>query len=188
MILYGTRHLSLLGAPDFLQYEMTTTIVDYNGTGRWTSEAVVARYAEYCKRFRISKLEIAPRVHSDGKHTWIYPVMEQIVLGIAKGDAACRLIGLEFIEEDQKFTFGKTLKANTARVLRQNHELLCEADRERICRRVLSLLERGLVPHEFREYAKLARKVGMKECREPLAKIDRSNPYVAKYCKYLEEA
>ena len=34
--------------------------------------------------------------------------------------AACRRIGIEFIEEDRKFTFGKILKSNVARALQRS--------------------------------------------------------------------
>jgi hypothetical protein len=43
---------------------------DYNGEGRWTVEAVQARYLEYCRE----------RVHVEGRKQWIYPVMEAVIV------------------------------------------------------------------------------------------------------------
>ena len=40
--------------------------------------------------------------------------MMKVIEGIEAGDLACVRLGIEFIEEDAKFPFGKTLKSNAA--------------------------------------------------------------------------
>jgi len=49
----------------------------------------------------------------------VYPVMDRVIAGIRSGDAACIVIGAEFMEEDSKFTFGRALKSHVARAMRQ---------------------------------------------------------------------
>ena len=163
-------------------------IIDYNGEGRWTKDSIIQRYFEYCKRFHVTPCDLKPRESVAGERKWIYPVMDTVIAGVKQGDKACQQIAVEFIEEDQKIPFGKGLKSNAARALRQNHLALSETDKVRIRKRVVSLLVRGLVPHEFREYAKLLRKIGLADCKEQLAAIDKTNPYVEKFCKYLIES
>lgn len=162
-------------------------VTDYNGEGRWSAEAIAQRYLSYCKQLGLKAQKLEPRVHTEGKRTWVYPLMERVIEGIKKGDIACMRIGVEFIEEDGKFTFGKILKSNAAKALRQRHEMIPETDKQRIVQRVTALLSRGLVPHEFREYAKLARKIGLGPLKHSLESVDKSDPYVAKFCKYLDD-
>lgn len=74
------------------------TIRDYNGTGRWAAEAIQARYAEYACRAGIeTRADLTPLVAVQGERKWIYPVMDKVIVGIANGDVACMLIGVEFL-------------------------------------------------------------------------------------------
>ena len=91
---------------------------------------------------------------------------------------------IEFIEQDQKFSFGKILKSNTARALRRTK--LEEEDKKRIRQRLVSMLLTGNIPHEYKQYVKLLKKVGLENYRENLEEsINRSNQYVMKYFNYL---
>jgi hypothetical protein len=110
--------------------------------------------------------------------------MEKVIDGIEAGDLACIRLGIEFIEEDSKFPFGKTLKSNTARALRRAP--LSEEQKQRIRRRVFGLLRAGHIPHEYREYAKLVRKIGFDTGDVPA--VDESNPYAARFRRYFEAA
>lgn len=84
--------------------------------------------------------------------------MDAVIDGIQAGDAACFTIGVEFIEEDKKFPFGSNLKSRTAWALRQSG--LSNALVVRIRRCVADMLQAGNTPREYREYAKLLRKIG----------------------------
>jgi len=108
---------------------------------------------------------------------WIYPVMYKVIAGIEQGDAACRRIGAEFIEEDRKFTFGKIVKSNTARALRRS-ELTTE-EQERIRRRLVAMLIEGNVPHEYKQYVKLLKKIGVGEYRD---EVESRNQTVEPIC------
>jgi hypothetical protein len=99
-------------------------------------------------------------------------------------DAACIRIGIEFIEEDAKFPFGKILKSNTARALRRAE--LTEGQKQRIRRRVFGLLRDGHIPHEFREYAKLVRKIGYHTSEIPTCDV--KNQFVGRFRRYFELA
>lgn len=68
-------------------------------------------------------------------------------------------------------------------------EAVHEDEKEAIRGRVAQMLIAGHVPHEYKEYAKLLKTVGV----EPVAELVRTranmnNPYVAKYVRFLIEA
>ena len=162
-----------------------TLIRDYNGEGHWTVAAVQARYSEYCREYGVtSPSPPIPREHMEEKKRWIYPVMEAVIEGIERGDKASIALGLDFIEEDARFPFGKTLKSNTARALRR--ATLTTEQVLRVRKRVTNMLIAGQIPHEFREYAKLLRHVGLADCWPLIqrdAKVD--NPYVQRFVHYF---
>ena len=160
---------------------------DYNGEGFWSVEQVRDRYSIYVKKYEIqTPRDLSPSVHTEADRRWIYPVMQRVIEGIAAGDSACAEIGIEFIEEDRGFPFGKVLKSNTARALRRVS--LTDEQKERIRKRVVSMLNAGFLPHEYRQYAKLARKIGLGTW---LHKINKQNPaansWVDWYHRYFEE-
>ena len=164
-------------------------VIDYNGTGLWDLKTVQQRYEQYARRYAIaSPRNLAPLVHHENGKRWIYPVMECVIEGIEAGDPACAEIGIEFIEENQLFSFGRILKSNTARALRRTR--LTEEHKERIRRRVIEmLLDMKYLPREYRQYAKLARKIGLGG--DWIARIeqgaDLSNEQVRHYYQYFKE-
>ena len=159
-------------------------VIDYNGVGRWSRSALEQRYGQYAAEAGVVPRDLSPLEHTErGRHR-VYPVMHQVIDGIGAGDPACIRLGVEFIEEDAKFPFGKVLKANTARALRRAS--LSEAQKQRVRRRVFSLLRAGHVPHEFREYAKLVRSVGFAASDIPATPSP--NPYVERFRSYFAAA
>lgn len=159
-------------------------IIDYNGEGGWSRGEILARYARYAAKMGIIPRDLSPKEHTEGERRWIYPVMDKVIEGIAEGDLACVQLGVEFIEEDAKFPFGKSLKSRTARALRRTS--LSNEQKRRIRQRVFGLLRAGHIPHEFREYAKLVRGIGF-DARE-VPKVDESNPYAVRFRSYFERA
>ncbi len=160
---------------------------DYNGEGKWSKDEIIRRYTQYCRELTVlNPIDLSPEEHVKGEVKWIYPVMYKIIAGIEQGDAACKRIGIEFIEEDRKFTFGKILKSNTSRALRRS-ELTTE-EKERVRRRLVRMLIEGNVPHEYKQYAKLLKKIGVGDYwNEIESSINRSNEYVMKYYEYLKD-
>ncbi len=161
---------------------------NYNGEGKWSKDEIIRRYSQYCLELKVlNRIDLSPLEHVEGDDKWIYPVMDKVITGIEQGDAACRRIGIEFIEEDRKFTFGKILKSNTARALRRS-ELTIE-EQENIKRRLVSMLIEGNVPHEYKHYVKLLKKIGVGDYWNEIEnRINRSNEYVMKYYDYLKDA
>jgi hypothetical protein len=159
---------------------------DYNGEGVWTKNEIIHRYMQYCRKLAISKpIDLSPKEHIEGEVKWVYPVMDKVIDGIEQGDEACKRIGIEFIEENQKFVFGKILKSNTARALRRCY--LTDEEKDKIRRRLVAMLIEGNVPHEYKQYAKLLKKIGVGDYwSEVENKINRSNGYVMKYYDYLK--
>jgi hypothetical protein len=162
-------------------------VTDYNGEGIWSVEEVLRRYQQYADQFGIEPpRDLRPLVHSTDQGTWIYPVMDRVIEGIEQGDLACAQLGVEFIETSESFAFGMITKSNVARALRR--ATLTEAQKERIRKRVVEMLVTGYLPREFRQYAKLARKIGIKEWL-PLMKeqANLDDDWVQRYYSYFEE-
>lgn len=161
---------------------------DYNGEGRWSRAGILERYRVYCRDLRVAApTDLTPLETTEGEVRWVYPVMERVIQGIEAGDPACIALGVDFIEEDGRFPFGKVLKSNTARALRRARLTSGQVDRVR--RRVLGMLAAGHVPREFKQYARLLRKVGLGEgWAEVEARADRSDPQVLRWLTYFREA
>lgn len=163
-------------------------VTDYNGEGFWSVDEVLKRYAEYARVFGITQpRELTPFTHSTDDGKWIYPVMARVIEGIEAGDLGCVEIGIEFIQTNDSFPFGKIIKSNVARALRRT--TLTEAQQERIRRRVVEMLETGYLPREFRQYAKLARKLGLREFLPRIRQLAElsSDVWVRHYSEYFEE-
>jgi len=160
-------------------------IRDYNGMGRWSADAVLERYWDYSRKLGIPvPAGLAPVKFTEGDVTWIYPIMDVVVVGIELGDKACIEIGIEFIEEDQRFPFGRIFKSRTARALRRAQ--LSEEQMERLCKRIVYMLLVEWVPQEFRNYAKLLRRIGLGSWWPVIeSQVSRENPYVMRHYRYL---
>ncbi len=135
---------------------------DYNADDDWSVAAVQSRYLAHCARLKVpSPRPLQPRTQRNASGVWTYPIMQAVIDGIKAGDPACVALGVEFIEQDRKFPFGRILKSNTARALRSAE--LPEALKQRIRHRVANMLAAGQTPHEYKENARLLRKVGFDE-------------------------
>lgn len=161
------------------------TVRDYNGIGRWSVSGVRERYSQYCKLLKISEgRALQARRIQEGDFVWIYPIMDEVIRGIKENDPACIAIGIDFVEEDSLFVFGKILKSNTARALR--YALLTEEQKERLRRRIVSMLLAGVVPREMKEYSKLLRTIGFGKHWPRLEQgVPRDNPYAMQFYNAL---
>jgi len=159
--------------------------VDYNGAGIWSAEAIQKRYRNYADALRVDPSQLTPRRHTEGGRSWVYPLMEQIIDLIDEGDKAAIEIGIEFIQEDDHFVFGRILKSNTARALRRAS--LTPEQQSRIRERLVGMMLCGQVPHEWREYKRLLRYIGLGSLWPLLESgVDRENQYVMRYYNYLD--
>lgn len=173
----------MLSASDTM---MPMDVTDYNGKGRWSVEAMRHRYGEQAARLGVQDpLDLRPKEFTRGTRRWVYPMMDAVISGIEAGDPACCVIGVEFLEEDAKFSFGSILKSRCARALRRAE--LSEALATRLRRRILAMLLAGNVPREYREYARLLRRVGFENLWPRIeADVPRQNKYVMRYFTYFE--
>jgi hypothetical protein len=111
--------------------------------------------------------------------------MEEVIKLIDAGDQAAIEIGIEFIQDDDHFVFGRILKSNTARALRRAS--LTTEQQARIRERLVGMMLSGRVPHEWREYKRLLRQVGLGSMWPVLESgVDRENKYVMRYYDYLD--
>ncbi|MEL7085863.1 MAG: hypothetical protein AAGE92_01475 [Cyanobacteria bacterium P01_G01_bin.4] len=163
---------------------------DYNGTGIWSASAIIERYSTYAKLLGVEEprtIKPSETVSKNGAVKWVYPVMDAIVAGIREGDRACVEIGVEFIEHCQKQPFGRLLHSNTARVLRQQRHLLTGGQINRLRNRILQMLLDEQIPHEYKEYSKLLKRIGFGAHWEAVqAAANRDNRYVRRYLDYFE--
>jgi hypothetical protein len=187
----GTRKLPLANDGKWPGVDTDATmllmeVTDYNGKGRWSAEAIQARYSEQAARLGVREpLALHPKEFTRGSRRWVYPLMDAVILGIEAGDQACCVLGVEFLEEDAKFSFGANLKYRCARALRRAE--LSEALATRLRRRIVAMLLVGNVPREFREYARLLRRVGFENFWPRIeAGVSRQNKYVMRYFGYFE--
>lgn len=170
------------GSPHIGSY--TGTHIDYNGVEFWSAEAIQKRYRKYADAQGFHPAHLAPRRHTEGGRTWVYPLMEQVIDLIEAGDTAAIDIGIEFIQEDDYFVFGRILKSNAARALR--HAPLRPEQQERIRTRLVRMLLSGQVPLEWREYKKLLKHVGLGSLWSVLdTGVDRTNEHVMRHYDYL---
>lgn len=161
------------------------TVRDYNGQGEWSAEALMRRYRQLVLELGvIAPRDLSPSTHLSGADIWIYPVMNKVLPGIEAGDLACAQIGVEFVEQDQGFTFGAILKSNTARALRR-FKALTEPQVERLRNRIVALYETGVVPREFRQYLRLLRRIGVGPHGHRLAAAVPKNRFAKRAQAYL---
>jgi hypothetical protein len=112
--------------------------------------------------------------------------MERVIEGIGRGDAACIELGVEFIEEDRPFPFGRILKSNAARALRRAE--LTAAQKERVRKRVIEMLIAGNTPREYRQYGKLVRKIGLGEWWVlAQGRLNLASPHIRRYYDYFRQ-
>jgi hypothetical protein len=159
---------------------------DYNGPADWSLEGVQRRYLKHARDLGMKSVyELAPIEHTEGGTHWVYPVMDAVIKGIERGDAACIELGVEFVESGHQQPFGRILHSNTARALRRAALRPEQVVRLRV--RILGMLVAGQVPYEFKQYAKLLRRIGLGQAWDSVkAQVDPENPYVMKYARYFD--
>ena len=159
--------------------------IDYNGVGIWSVEAIRERYRKHADALGTIPAQLVQKRHTEGGRTWVYPLMEELIHLIETGDRAAVEIGIEFIQEDEFFVFGRILKSNTARALRRAS--LTPEQQARIRERLVGMMLSSQVPHEWHEYKRLLRHVGLGSLWPVLENgVDRENKYVMRYFNYLD--
>jgi hypothetical protein len=163
------------------------TVNDLNGMGEWSRGRVRERYAAYCIALGvIGARDLHPRERSEGYKKWIYPILDEVIEGIVAADPACIALGIDLIEEDQLLPFGSILKANTARALRRT--IITEQQKARLRKRIVYMLIAGIIPHEFREYSKLLRTIGVAGYWPELhACVPRDNRFAMRFYEALRQ-
>ena len=166
--------------------DFSGALIDYNGVGPWSVDGIRDRYQKIASTLGVPAQQLVPNRRQEGKRSWVFPLMDKIVEMIDLGDGAAIEIGIEFLEEDDFFAFGRLIKSNTARALRR--ATLNETQKERLRQRIVSMMLAGNVPHEFREYKRLLRAIGVEQFWPALDNgVDRNNRYVMRYYDYLNQ-
>ncbi len=165
----------------------TGPVIDYNGVGEWSAAGVQERYRRLAIELGVGQsAALEPLIHREGNRTWVFPLLNVFYPLIEAGDGAATEIGIQLIEEDHFFHFGRTLKIDMARALRK--ATLTSSQKQRLRKRIVAMLLSGNVPAEFREYKRLLRDLGMAgHWPEIEARIDRSNSYVMRHYQWLKQ-
>jgi hypothetical protein len=151
---------------------------------QWTIAAVRERYRRYCRQLGTHPRDLTTR-YPDPDPRWLNQTMRLIMDGIARHDPACVMVGIDLVEEDRSLPWGRLLKSDMARALRQ-HARLTEPDKARLRNRFTDMLLRGYLPREYKEYAKLFRKIGLDGHAQIIERqADQSNRFIRRWCWYL---
>jgi len=155
-----------------------------DGTGQWRNSEIIVRYRRWCMCLNQRPAGISATEGFYGERGWACVVVRQLVALMKTGDLAAAWIAIELIEEDGGFAFGRLLKAECARELRRMP--LNEEQKQRIRQRVVTMLALGFVPHEFRQYSRLARHIGLGSAAQDLEALRaHPNPWVGWHIGYL---
>lgn len=95
---------------------------------------------------------------------------------IRKGNLEAVSIAFEVITKDPRLPFGRIIKSNFARVLKQHPHLLSEAQRWGLIDKTLALIQLEYCPRETEDYCKLVRKFELARLSQKIADIRASDP------------
>jgi hypothetical protein len=180
-----TRSAPATRTAAFDPYSKMSADHDYNPAGEWSAVAAKERYLRYAAALGLEPRNLAPRTHRAASGSRTYPIVDRVVEGIRAGDLACVELGVEFIESAARQPFGRILHANVARAVRG--AVVTPVQVGRLRHRILEMLVLGQVPHEYHEYAKLLRRIGLgPQWPEVQARVNRENRYVMRYVNYFE--
>ena len=116
---------------------------------------------------------------------WTPSTFLRLIERARNGDRAAISTLIALIEDDESRPWGMLLKSEAARTLRQSAQL--DAGQiHRLRARFTDMLLRGYLPREYKQYAKLFRKIGLGDFRHTIAtRADQSNSFVRRWCWYL---
>ena len=155
-----------------------------DGQDIWTLDAIQRRYQRYCQKYHVEHHALEPTDYMV-ERGWATCMLRILIERMKSGDLAAAEICLEMMEEDRSLAFGPIVKSNIPRAMAKC--ALTDRQKERIRERVLTMLLRGYLPKEFRQYAWLARRLGLGEWEKKLSKVDLSNPWAKWYVDYLTQ-
>ena len=117
---------------------------------------------------------------------WTNQIFDSILEEIKKGNQDAMKLGCQLIIDDpNKIPFGKIIKSNIGRALKAKANLIPENERQKIIKKVFSLIKAGIVPQEVKVYCKLIDKFGIEKYFEETEEINPANQYVQALKDYL---
>ena len=87
---------------------------------------------------------------------------QELTNSVKRGESPAIELACEIVNADPQIPFGKLIKSNLTRALRQQTDKLVERDRDRIVKKTIELLGLASCPRETEDYCKLVRKLGAK--------------------------
>jgi len=100
---------------------------------------------------------------------------EIVRTAVKAGDTVAISLACELIEKDPKLPFGKLIKSDLSRALRQQVKLLVASERAQVLGATAKLLGQEYAPRELEDYCKLARKMPYAERLAAVAEVRTRN-------------
>ena len=104
-------------------------------------------------RYDIDSLMAHPGLRLDGAFT-------QVVRAIKGGGRPAAILACRLMMEDPHLPFGKLIKSNLARALKQQVDLLTEHEKLDLAGKTAALLSLPYCPREVEDYCRLVKKMG----------------------------
>ena len=98
---------------------------------------------------------------------WSPSTFQRLIERVRHDDRAAIETLIALIEDDRGRPWGMLLKSEAARALRQ-HATLAPVHVHRLRARFTDMLLRGYLPREYKQYAKLFRKIGLADFRQTI--------------------
>jgi hypothetical protein len=121
------------------------------------------------------------------KAIWGSRVMDNLTKDIKNGNKEAINLGCELIAKDQKYAFGKIIKSNLARALKNNAETINSQNQKSIVNITKKLLSMDHTPRETEDYCHLIVKFKGVNLAEELKTFKAGCKSAERWLQYLNE-
>lgn len=112
--------------------------------------------------------------------------LTQVAKAIKRGDRPAVILAYRLLMEDPRLPFGKLIKSNLARALKQRPELLTEHEKLDLSGKTAALLSLPYCPREVEDYCRLVKKMGGRFAETAVARARPGNEKAHSLVAYLE--
>lgn len=162
--------------------------INHNAQGRWSVESVQAEYRRLSLVLGgVAGFEPTPRKHTNPIGcTWIYNIMDSVVDGIQLDDSSCVQLAIDYIQDNDMRPSTGYIRERMARAL--GGVELSSKQKSILAATFIQQIKSQKIYREFREYAKLFKKIGIEPYRASIEKYRKSErQYIVRAAKRLLE-
>ena len=142
----------------------------------------------WIEEHRFSLTPYMPSEKIDHKGVWGGRVLDNLTKGIKNSEQSAIDLGCELIAKDEKYIFGKIIKSNIARALKNNTKYISTYQQQQIFRVTLKLLGMEYFPRETEDYCKLVSKFDISGFVKELDSIKTHSENADHWVSYLVSA